>query len=223
MNAIPKFRTIKILIIGAAGGVGRHCVELALAKGHHVTAVLRDPGKLQLNHNNLKTVRGDVTEPTSFAEHLQGVDAAISTIGQSGGLFSDKPTTLYSRGAVNLLREAEKAQVPRAIFISAAGLEINPKNPFYIRLFLKYVIQKLLKHAYTDLHFMENFIKMSALNWTIVRPPQLTDNPMTGNYRSAINGFLDKSMKISRADVAHYIINHIGDETTYRATVEVAN
>src|SRR5882757_3248072 len=95
-------RQYHILILGAAGGIGRQCVDIALAKGHHVTAVLRNPAKLTIVHQHLRIVKGDITDPATFSKDLENVDAVISAIGVSGGLGSDKPTTLYSQGAANV-------------------------------------------------------------------------------------------------------------------------
>jgi putative NADH-flavin reductase len=74
---------------------------------------------------------------------------------------------------------------------------------------------------YDDLRKMEKLVKKSDSTWTIMRPPQLTDKPVTGNYRFAINNFLKNCLSISRADVAHFIINNIGNEATYKTTIEI--
>lgn len=74
---------------------------------------------------------------------------------------------------------------------------------------------------YYDLLQMEKIVKNSDANWTIIRPPQLTDGPETGNYRIAINEFLKNGLKISRADVAHFIMHHISDPGIYKTTVEI--
>lgn len=210
------------MVFGAAGGIGRHCVEIALAKGHLVTAVLRTPSKLALTHPNLKLVKGDVTNPASFEDYLEGKDAVISTIGVNGGFGKDKPTILYSLGAQNILASMEHTGADRAFFISASALEVSPVVPFFVRLLIKYVVQKLLKHMYEDLRRMETIIKQSAINWTIMRPPQLTDQPLTENYRVAINEYLKNGMKISRADLAHFIITSIDEPATFKAIVETA-
>jgi putative NADH-flavin reductase len=211
-----------ILILGASGGIGRQCVDIALAEGHKVTAVLRTPAKLNLTHSNLYIVKGDISDPKTFSEHLKNKDAVISTIGVSGGFGKDKPTTLYSQGNFNILKEMKKNDVKRAFFISASAIEVSPVTPFFIRLIIKYVVQKLLKHMYEDLRRMEKIINESDANWTIIRPPELTDKPVTGNYRIAINTFLKNCLKISRADVAHFMINNIANEATYKATIEIA-
>ena len=211
----------KLLIIGANGGVGRQCVELALKAGHQVTALLRNPAKLDLHHPNLALIKGDIMQPETFEDHLENKDAVISAIGVNGGFGADKPTTLYSGGNASLLQAMNKKKVKRAFFISASAIEISPVLPFYVRFAEKYIVQKLLKHMYADLRIMEELIKESNADWTIIRPPQLSDKPVTGKYRVAINAFLKNCLKISRADVAHYIIHNINNEATYKAVIEI--
>ena len=213
--------TYKLLIIGANGGIGRQCIELALRAGHQVTALLRDPAKLDIGHPNLEIIKGDIMRPETYESHLENKDAVIPAIGVSGGFGSDKPTTLYSLGNETLLQIMNKKGIQRAFFISASAIEISPVLPFYVRLVEKYIVQKLLKHMYTDLTTMEKLIKESNTNWTIIRPPQLSNKPVTGNYRVAINTFLKNCLKISRADVAHFLVNNIDSAATYKAVIEI--
>ncbi|WP_419701731.1 NAD(P)-dependent oxidoreductase [Mucilaginibacter sp. NFX135] len=214
-------QSYKLLIIGANGGIGRQCVELALDAGHRVTALVRNPANLPLMHQNLEVVQGDLLIPSTFEKYLAGNDAIISAIGVKGGMFGDKPTTLYSDGNANLLRAMENAGVKRCFFISASAIEISPVIPFFVRLIAKYVIQKLLKYMYADLRKMELIIKQSDARWTIIRPPQLTDQPVTGHYRIAINDWLKDCLKISRADVAHFIIHNVNNPAVIKTTVEI--
>jgi putative NADH-flavin reductase len=109
----------------------------------------------------------------------------------------------------------------RAFFISASAVETNPLLPFFVRLVSKYIIQKLLSNMYTDLRLMEKLVKETDLDWTIVRPPQLTDSKVTGNYRIAVNRFLRNGLKLSRADTAHFMLSHIRSEDMFRSVVEI--
>lgn len=211
----------RLVIVGANGGIGRQCVEQALHAGYLVTAILRNPAKLAIEHPNLKKVSGDVMQPGTFENHFENQDAVVSAIGVAGGFGSDKPTTLYSQGNANVLKAMEQKGIKRIFLISASAIEISPVLPFYIRLIEKHVVQKLLKHMYTDLLKMEILIKNSNISWTIIRPPQLTNQTVTGVYRIAINAFLKNCLKISRADVAHFIVNNIANRDTYQATVEI--
>ena len=216
--------TMKLFIAGANGGIGRQAVEQALQAGHQVTALVRDPAKLALTHLNLRIVKGDIMQPDTFAHQLKGQQVVISALGVSGGsLFGDKPTTLYSQGNANLLKAMEQYGVKRIFCISASALDISPVIPWYVRLVAKYIIQKLLKHMYADLRRMENIVKASRTDWTIIRPPQLTNGSLTGHYRTALNAFLKDCLKISRANVAHFIVNDLTNEATYRTTVELAD
>jgi putative NADH-flavin reductase len=162
-------------------------------------------------------------QPETFADQMEGQQVVLSVLGVSGGLLSDKPTTLYSQGNANLLKAMEQHSIKRFVCISASALDISPVIPWYVRLAAKYIVQKLLKHMYTDLRQMESIVKASKADWTIIRPPQLTDGPLTGKYRMAVNQFLKNCLKISRADVAHWMLNNLYNETTYRATVEIAD
>jgi putative NADH-flavin reductase len=138
----------------------------------------------------------------------------------SGG-FTDTPTTLYSRGAMNILHEMKQSGIRRAFFISASAVETNPLLPFFVRLASKYIIQKLLANMYADLRLMEKLVKESELDWTIVRPPRLTDSQLTGKYRIAVNRFLKNGLKISRADTAHFMLSNIQSEDMFKSVVEI--
>jgi len=207
-----------IVVLGANGGIGRQSVEMALKQGHHVTAILRNPAKLPITHPNLIVVEGDIMKPETLEKYLENKDVVISAIGKN----SLKETTLYSQGNKNLLNAMKKMGTTRVFFISASGLEVNPSYNFFIRLAAKYILQRLLKNMFADLERMEKTIKESDRNWTIMRPPQLTNMPFTGHYRFAVNGFLKGGLRISRADLAHFMISNVTNAAIYKKTVEVA-
>jgi len=211
----------EMLVLGAAGGIGRQVVEAALAEGWRVTAVLRTPAKLDLRHPSLTIVKGDVLDAASFEGYLTGASVVVSATGVSGGLGGDKPTTLYSDGAAGILTAMRRRGSRRVFFISASAIEISPVLPAVVRFVAKNILQKLLRHMYADLRVMESRVKESGLDWTIVRPPRLTNKPGTGKYRFAVNSFLRNSLSISRADVAHFIVHHARDRGTYQGVVEV--
>jgi putative NADH-flavin reductase len=218
MNTNETRSVLNILVVGANGGIGRQTVERALEAGHHVTALVRNPANLTITHAHLEIVTGDILHPDTFEGYLENKDAVISAIGGK----MKRPTSLYAGGNRNLLNAMRKKGVKRAFFISASAIEISPVQPFYIRLVTKYIVQKLLGHGYADQRIMEKLIKESDTNWAIMRPPRLTDKPVTGHYRFAINRFLENCLSISRADVAHFMINNINNEATYKATIEIA-
>jgi putative NADH-flavin reductase len=210
---------MNIFIAGANGGIGRQVVQQALDGGHRVTALVRDPSKLAITHPSLLIVRGDVLAPNSFSDALRGQDLVVSALGlkKSGG----EPVTLYSQGCANLFEAMDKQKITRFFCISASALDINPLFPWYLKFVTKYILQRLLKEMYADLRRMEAQVKGSKSDWTIIRPPRLTNGPLTGHYRIAVGTFLKNCLKISRADVGHYILHHVQDTASFRETVEI--
>lgn len=208
----------RIVVIGANGGIGKHVVTLALQQGYHVTAILRNRAKLSLIDRNLQIVEGDILKPETLEPCLAGADVVISAIGKN----STRKTTLYSKGIENLIHAMNRAQVKRAFFISASGLEVNTTHSFMVRFATRYILQRVLKHMYADLERMEYLIKQTSLDWTIVRPPRLTDGPVTGTYRVAIGKILNNPLVISRSDIAHFIVHNIDVREVYGKIVEVA-
>lgn len=211
---------MNILVVGANGGIGRQAVEQALTAGHKTTAMVRNPASLTITHPLLQIVQGDVMQPQTFERYMDRQDAVISALGVKGGPFNDKPTTLYSEGNAHLIEVMKKKGVKRAFFISSSAVVTSPALPFYARWATK-VLQRLLRHMYADQLVMERLVKDSGIEYTIIRPPRLIDKPATGHYRVAINSFLKNSLSISRADVAHFMIHHLGDRETFHAMVEI--
>jgi len=207
---------MNVIVFGSNGGIGRHVVEQALVAGHTVTAVARRPESVSLQHARLTVRRGDVLDPASLAPLFAGQQAVVSAVGAP----SRAPTVVYSDGVGNILQAMQPAGVRRLICVSATGLD--PGHPLQ-RLIAKPLLWAILRNMYTDLACMEERVKSSPVDWTIVRPPQLNNGPRTGHYAASHNAHLPAAWSISRADLADYIVTHLDDPATYRAWVEVAN
>lgn len=216
IDNVPNSR-YHIAVLGANGGIGKRVVLKALDEGHHVTAILRTTAKLNIRHANLTVVQGDVNEPECLIKELKGLHSVISAIGKN----SFKKTTLYSKGNGNVLWAMNEAGINRVFFISAAGLDINPTHSPLVKFVTRLILQPLLRNMYADLREMERVVKESGVDYTIVRPPRLTNNPETGKYRIEIDHPLANGKKISRADVAHFIVSNLVNESIYKATVEI--
>jgi putative NADH-flavin reductase len=210
---------VKLAIFGATGGTGTLLVQQALAAGHDVTAVARTPARLELRHDHLRTLRGDVLDLASVEEAVRGQEAVMSCI---GGTTDQKPVTLYSVGTGNLLRAMRAAGVRRFICISANPLEVGNGDVLLDRLVLKPVVRAIFKESYADLTRMEAEVRRSDLDWTIMRPPRLTDRPPTARYRIAFDRNLPRGRFISRADLAGAMLRLLDDSQSVHAAVTVA-
>ncbi|HEY9260506.1 NAD(P)-dependent oxidoreductase, partial [Chitinophaga sp.] len=190
-----------ILLFGITGGTGSIIAENLLRKGYHVTAIARDPAKVSMQHPHLLIIKGDITQPETFADQVHQHNIIISAVGNR----SRKPTTLYSHGMKHILQAMNNPDSKRLICISALPVETNSVMVFWQRWLIKYIVGKIFRHSYKDLLLMEKQLHGSPVNWTIVRPPQLKDTPATGQYKVAIGTHLKKPFSISRADLAGYI------------------
>lgn len=210
---------MRLVVFGATGGTGRLIVEQALAAGHEVIAVARRPSAITARHERLTVVRGDVLEPSTIERAVAGQDAAVSALGAA----DRAPTTVYSEGTANMARAMVAGGVRRLACISSGGLEADhPHVPLLQRLVTKLVVQRLYKNPFADMARMEEGLERSGLDWTVVRAPMLTDGPRTGRYRVAESGHLERPRRISRADLADYILAHLDDAASYRAKVEIS-
>ena len=210
---------MQLVVFGATGRTGRHVVNIALEKGYQVTAIVRNPAAVSAKHPNLQVVQGNLMQPASFGAHMQGKHAVISCIGSD----SLKPTTLYSQGIQNILAGMEPAGVKRVMAMSASAVVVSPKMNLLLRFFTKYILQRILKNPYTDTRLMEKILQHSNTNWTIARPPRLTNKTATGRYRYAINSFLEKCLSITREDLARFMVDNLTNPETYCGIIEVAN
>jgi putative NADH-flavin reductase len=206
---------MKLVVFGATGGIGSQVIEQALAAGHEVTAVARHPSAVTIQHERLEVIQGDVLQPDTIHESIAGKDAVVSAL----GVRDFAPTTVYSEGVANIMQAMQSAHVRRILCISASGLD--PAIGWQ-RLAAKLFLWRLLRNMYTDLVRMESELKTSGLDWTILRPPRFTNGPRTGRYQVVVNQQLSHGWRISRADIADYIVNHLNDRTTYSGLVELA-
>jgi putative NADH-flavin reductase len=208
----------KLIVFGASGATGLQFVKQGLEAGYAITAIVRNPAALALEHTELTVIRGDVMQKETFAAAMKGKDAVVSALGNR----STKPTTLYSTGMKNIMEAMQANGVKRIICISAGALDTNPKMGFFIRLLTKAVLQRILKEPYADMRLMEKEIRQTDLDYTIMRPPMLKDKPPKRKYRIAVNGHITRPFSIARADLAHYMVNHVDDSQTFKSIVEIS-
>lgn len=221
---------MKLTVIGATGGTGRHVVAAALAAGHQVTAVARNPDGLPEEARKVR-VDFDATIQADVESAVRGSDAVLSCLGarsrRSGGVCA--------RGTRSVVNAMHATGVRRLVVISSESMTViatrtNPNPPkhdpgegFVLRYLVGPLVRNLvLKDVYADLGAMEDVVRDSGLDWTLARPAGLTDGKHTGVWRTAIDrkpfrgGFT-----ISRADLAHFLLDTADDPDTVGLAITV--
>lgn len=202
-----------IAVIGGTRGVGYRVIEQALAAGHTVTALARNPDKLKpLAHPDLHVVVGNVLQPDDVMQVVTGADVVINSLGST----ADNPDTVCTDGTRVIIDAMHTAGVKRLITVTALGVGDSMDQ---VPLAFKLIIKTALRKAYADKNEQEKLIQQSDLDWITVRPGGLTDAPATGRYRvgkSATAG------QISRADVAAFVLQQLTDNTYLRQAVAIS-
>lgn len=221
---------MRLTIFAATGGIGRHILEQAAAAGHDVTAVVRNPNNLS---RQVPFVTADLADadPAALRSAVDGADAVLSGLGPR----SASEAGIARQGTLAIVQAMQAASVRRIVVVSAAPIGTVPSagrpNPpkhdpgdgFFMRNLLGPVTKTALREHYADLALMEDVLRDSGLDWTIVRPPRLTDQPLTGRYRTAYGRNLRRGLLVSRADVAHLMLRLLDRPDAIRQTVGVAN
>lgn len=211
--------TRHLLVVGATRGTGRHVVQQALAAGHTVTALARDPARIDVQHQRLTVARGDVLDPATLAAAMVGCDTVVSSLGATSAFRA--PTTLYSQGIRNVIDAMRAAGATRLVAVSAAPLSRDEGDTLPSRWLMKPLLWAFLKEPYSDMARMEETIRASGLDWTLVRPPRLTDRSPTGHYRTAVNRSVRRGYIIARADLAGAILTLLDDPVAIRAAIGI--
>ena len=208
----------KILIVGATGGTGRQLVAQALERGYAVTALVRNPAKLGIEHPNLRIVQGDVLDYASVESAVKGQEAVVSALGHKQYF---RPTRILSEGTRNMLRAMEAQGVPRFICQTSLGIgdSAGRGGLYYIFIVCPFVVP----FYFWDKTRQERLIAESRLEWVIVRPGALTNGEKRGSYRHGANiGNYISTVRISRADVADFMLNQLTDDNYLGTAVGVS-
>jgi len=202
---------MRLFILGATGGIGGQLVEQALSRNHDVTAFVRSPQKIARTQERLTVVAGDPLNRDQLGQALPGHDAVLSALGPRVA----GAATVHRDFARSVIPAMENARVRRLLVVSTAFLFSDAWLPsLFGRLFFKEVVK--------DTGAMERIITASSLEWTIVRPPRLTDGPRTEHYRIQDGHLPPRGMAISRADVAHFMLDEVQTSMHLRKVVGIS-
>jgi uncharacterized protein YbjT (DUF2867 family) len=189
---------MKIVIFGASGRTGGHLVRQGLDRGHAATSFMRNPAKMAVTHENLFIFKGDALNPRDVDDAVKGHDAVLSALGFTKG----SPRMICTDATKNIISAMKKHGVKRLIAESAYGAGDTRNKGFYARL-----LWLIIRDRIRDKEEMERAIEGSGLEWVIARPVALTNNDKTGTYRAGPHLKLDFFPRVSRSDVADFMLN----------------
>jgi putative NADH-flavin reductase len=211
---------MKITVFGASGRIGGEIVRQAAAAGHDVTAVVRHGRDVEDRPRDVRLVVVEgIDDPEQLVGWVAGRDAVLSGLG---------PRRLSDAGIAapmtrTVLESMDRAGVHRILTVSAAPVgSPHPDDSVVSRRVMYPLVGRILRPVYDDLREMENDLSLSGCDWTAVRPPRLVDRAVTGRHRTAIEANVPRGGRISRADVAHAMLEMVNDRRTFRHAVGVA-
>lgn len=197
---------MRIGVIGASGGTGTRFVEIALDAGHDVVAIVRTPAKVTRSHEHLSVVAANVRDAGSLVPALRGLDALVAMFGTTDFSSAMKASTLYSEGGRNLVHAMKDASLTRLVLVSSSGVIYDPSA----NLVWNAMLRPMFWRIYSDMSLMELIVSETALQWTIVRPPELIDGPETGTVHAAHDAVpTSGTPRLTRADLARFVLGEV--------------
>ena len=203
---------MRILILGATGLTGQQLVRQALEKLHQVTVLVRDPARLRITHENLNVITGSVLDEVDLTNALEGQDAVLCALGRGKSLNS---ANLMTKAVTNIISGMKARNIDRVMLLSAFGVGETIAQANFIQ---KLIFRTFLKNIYSDKTEADRMLRQSPLNWTLVYPVILTNKPATGIYEAGEILPMKGMPKISRADVAEFMLRQLGDNKFSKKT-----
>lgn len=206
----------KIIVFGSTGKTGLEIVKNLLSEGHEVTAFVRDPSRLEINSENLKITTGDIFDREAVSGAVQNQDAVVVALGTGQSLGKSE---IRSAGTANVIKAMMNKGIKRLLVISAMGVGESWND---LSLINRLFFATLLKNSRRDHEAQEQHIKATRLDWTIIRPSGLTDDPVTGIYGFG-SSIRSGNSRIARADVAHLLHRILDDSSYFRKAITITN
>jgi putative NADH-flavin reductase len=205
---------LNLLIVGANGKTGRALVQQGCELGHHVTALVHHAPKQPMHCARI--IQGDARNPQLFESALAGQHAVIDTVGTRRPFLK---TTLETDVARNLVAAMRRHGLRRIIAVSSIGVGDSIVN---MPALYRPLIPTFFRGAMPDKQRMETELRQSNLDWTIVRPAGLTDGAQTNAVQVITPASCRHVRSISRADLAAFILGHLGGSDFYQQVVGLA-
>jgi putative NADH-flavin reductase len=218
-QAMGFLPSIVINIFGATGGTGKQLVEQALTAGNQVVAYARNPSKLNTKHENLTILQGELTDQAMIESAVSGTDAVISVLGPRGGSKS-KPLT---QGTKNIIEAMQKKGVRRLIISSTASVSDPNDLPDRKVNALGAIVKRTMHDAYEEIISVAETVRKSDRDWTIVRLITLNNKSKSGKVKVGYLGKGEVGTRISRADVADFMLKQIQGTKYLRQAPVISN
>ena len=206
---------MRLLILGATGPTGRHLVDQALAAGHEVTAFARDAARMDVKHPNLTVASGVATDSRALEGPMVGQDAVLSALGAGNSLRSD----IATRSVAALIPAMRAQGLQRVILLSAFGVGETFEQASVVQ---RLAYRTLLRQIFADKAKADAMLRQSGLDWTLVYPTVLTNGPRTNTYRVGEKLAMKAMPKISRADVAVFMLAQLSAAEWLRRTAVIS-
>ena len=208
---------MKITLFGSTGRTGRQILSHALSACHLVTAIARRPRAEFESHPQLRIVIATVDDQAAVRAAIQGCDAVMSAIGAP---LSRDVTSVHEDSGRAILTAMQAEAISRLVVVTSGGT--NPHHDPNLPFMFAQVFKRMYINIYEDQMRLEQRIMASDRDWTIIRPPQLTDDKLDTYYRTAEAYAIAGGNSIGRADVAHFMLHVLDDPSTYRKAYAVA-
>ncbi|MEU6750826.1 NAD(P)H-binding protein [Spirillospora sp. NPDC046719] len=211
---------MRITVFGATGGIGTRLVRRALDAGHEVTAVVRNPGGMPADlRDRAAVVQADIMDPAAIEGAVKGADAVFSAMGAR----SIGPTTVCSESSRSIIAAMRATGAGRFLMVSMGAIASEPGDDPLTRYVVKpLILGRILRHSIADMRVAEAQVRDSGLDWTIVRPPRLTNKEGRDRYRKAVDRSVTGGYSITRDDVAKALLDLAGDLPSIGHVISIA-
>ncbi|CAN5624649.1 NAD(P)H-binding protein [soil metagenome] len=217
-RAAPDTKARTVTIFGGTGKTGRHLVRQALDAGDHVTILVRNPAKVDLEHERLRVIAGDIGDPAAVASAIEGTDAVLSVLGPT----QNTPDYQISRGTKHILDAMTIHGVERLVVSAGAGVGGEGDQPKLFNHLISFALRLAARHVLEDMTRTVHAVRGSDLDWTVVRVPMLTDDPPKGQVRVGLVG-VNTGPRIGRADMARFMQDQVRDPAHVRQSPVISN
>lgn len=207
---------MRMTVFGATGAIGRRVVERALATGHEVHALVRDPAKAL--EPGVSITVGDLTDVQAVARAVEGSDAVIWAVGAS----QNRPdqVDLFESGARNLVAAMNRHGVRRLVALSGAGITVDGERKPLMGKVLSAAVGLIVRHVVESKRREYLVFRDSGLDWTLVRPPRVVKGEPTGR---SVSGPTLAGRQVTEGDLADFMVGQLADRSYLRAAPYVSS